>query len=42
MTELIFHPGLLLAAAAPLIAWLRGPARTAAIVAAPLAAMILL
>jgi multicomponent Na+:H+ antiporter subunit D len=42
MTELYLHPGLVLAAAALLIAWLRGPARSVAIVAAPLLAMVLL
>jgi multicomponent Na+:H+ antiporter subunit D len=42
MSELLLHPGLLLAAAAPLIAWLRGTTRTCAIVAAPVLAMIVL
>jgi multicomponent Na+:H+ antiporter subunit D len=42
MTELYLHPGLVLAVAALLVAWLRGPARSFAIVAAPLLAMVLL
>ncbi|HSQ09596.1 MAG TPA: hypothetical protein VLN25_03115, partial [Burkholderiaceae bacterium] len=41
MSELVFHPGLLLIAGAVILPWLRGSVRSAVVLLLPLAAIAL-